>query len=301
MKLFDLHCDTPLELYKGSYSLKNAPLHISLEKAGVFDKYVQVGAIWSDKALCDGDCFKRWTEASCYFQKEAGSMLVSSREELENSSRFSFISAVEDIRLASHSLDTLLLLHKKGVRVATLLWGGISAIGGAWDTNEGLSPLGKEALEILFSLGIIPDISHASQKSSDYIISRAKNLKKAAIATHSNSFAVYPHKRNLTDETAKELSSLGSIIGVSLCPAHLCNGMANIEHVTDHIIHYANICGTDSVSLGCDFDGIGATPEGLSHIGMLPRLHESLVKRAGNAFADKVFYNNAYNFFINNL
>jgi len=301
MKLFDLHCDTPLELYKNSFSLKDAPLHISLEKAEVFEKYVQVAAIWSNKALSDGDCLVQWQNASRYFEKEAGGMMVSSRKELQKSSRFAFIGAVEDVRLVSRDLCAIELLHKRGVRVITLLWGNISSVGGAWDTDEGLSSLGKEALEIIFSLGIIPDISHASRKASDYVIKRARELKKSVIATHSNSFAVYPHGRNLTDDTARELSSLGSVIGVSLCPAHLCSGKATVESVIRHIMHYANICGTDSVSLGCDFDGIVSTPEELYHIGMLPRLYDALAGRAGSAFADRVFYNNAYNFFINNL
>ena len=65
--------------------------------------------------------------------------------------------------------------------------------------------------------------------------------------------------------------------------------------------HYLNIIGTDSVCLGCDFDGIGSTPEGLDHIGKLPMLYDALASKLGSTTADKIFFNNAYNFFKNNL
>ena len=61
------------------------------------------------------------------------------------------------------------------------------------------------------------------------------------------------------------------------------------------------IAGENVVCLGCDLDGIGSTPEGIGHIDDLPRVFDRLSKDLGYKIADKIFFSNAYNFFINNL
>lgn len=54
MNLFDLHCDTPFELYKKQTELSENGLHISLKKAECYRKYAQVMAIWTQHSL-DGE------------------------------------------------------------------------------------------------------------------------------------------------------------------------------------------------------------------------------------------------------
>ena len=51
MKLFDLHCDTPFELYKKQTELEDNQLHISLKKAEIYTKYAQIMAIWTQHSL----------------------------------------------------------------------------------------------------------------------------------------------------------------------------------------------------------------------------------------------------------
>ena len=41
MKLFDLHCDTAYLIYRNNVELKENNCHVSIEKALVFDSYVQ--------------------------------------------------------------------------------------------------------------------------------------------------------------------------------------------------------------------------------------------------------------------
>ena len=54
MNLFDLHCDTPFELYKKQTALSENGLHISLKKAECYRRYAQVMAIWTQHSL-DGE------------------------------------------------------------------------------------------------------------------------------------------------------------------------------------------------------------------------------------------------------
>ena len=53
MNMFDLHCDTALELYRHGYSLADAPCAVSLAKAAGYDRYVQLMAVFTDTRLDD--------------------------------------------------------------------------------------------------------------------------------------------------------------------------------------------------------------------------------------------------------
>lgn len=299
MKLFDLHCDTPYKLFKTGQRLDKNDLHISLEKAEILKKYVQCAAVWSDCERCDEDCLDFFFQASEYFKKEAGGFITTAKELRDK--RLGFILTVEDSRLLCGDISNLSRLYDRGVRVMTLLWGGESIIGSAWNVGGSLSDFGKEVLEGCFDMGIIPDLSHANDRVISYALQRASERKKPVIATHSNSRSICHHMRNLTDENAKEIVKVGGIIGVSLFPPHLRGETAEISDIISHIDHYLSILGTDCVCLGCDLDGISTTPKEISNIGDLPRLYDAISKKFGESVAEGIFYNNAYNFFINNL
>ena len=53
--LFDLHCDTFLELYKKGQKIEKNNLHISLDKVVSFAPYIQICAIWSDYRLSNDE------------------------------------------------------------------------------------------------------------------------------------------------------------------------------------------------------------------------------------------------------
>ena len=46
MKLFDLHCDTLYRAYMEKSTLFNDEFHISLNKSGYMEKYIQCMAVW---------------------------------------------------------------------------------------------------------------------------------------------------------------------------------------------------------------------------------------------------------------
>ena len=56
-RLFDIHCDTPFELYHQKQKLKDNSLAISLKKTEIFSQYFQVAAIWTDNALSPDDAY----------------------------------------------------------------------------------------------------------------------------------------------------------------------------------------------------------------------------------------------------
>jgi len=309
MKLFDLHCDTALSLWRKDQPLAKNDLHISLEKADYLEKYIQTTAIFTRKAYTNEEGWQNFWKIRENLEKECEKNsvpLLKNADELKSfdtcDKKTAFILAVEDVRLIDGKISRIKELYDAGVRVITLLWGGETIIGGSHNTDIGLTSFGREALEAMIEFGIIPDISHASSKSVDDILDICEKNGVSPIATHMNSFSLCPHSRNLTDDRYKRLIRLGGIVGMSLCPKHLSSvpSDACADSAADHIIHYHNIC-PDVVSLGCDLDGT-PLPDDIADISQLPRISESLkAKGMTENHIESVFYNSAYKFMSKNL
>ena len=308
LDVFDLHCDTALKLCTQQLSLSENPLHISLQKAAAFRNYIQVMAIWCDNTLSDNACWLQFLSAAAYLKKElrrCSIPLITNGTALTDAVQrktHAALLAVEDARLLEEDLLRLSLLCTLGVRFLTLTWSGISAIGGAHDTDEPLTPFGRAVTERCFQLGIIPDISHASRRTASDVLMIAGQYKKPVIATHSNAFSVHSHTRNLTDGEFSAIAESGGVVGISLAPQHLTDGPCGIDAVVRHIRHYLSLGGEDVLCLGCDFDGIEETPNGLSDISRLPALRDALLS-AGipEKTVRKIFFENAYGFAVTHI
>jgi len=317
MKLADLHCDTASRLYSGGFSLADNGCHISLKKSSGYEKYVQLTAVFTDTSLSDAEGYERFFAVADNLKAEAAKNGVpfaySGRELAElcdGGSRTVFVLTVEDARIigaygtgdkdAEKAIDKL---YDAGVRVITPLWGGLTCIGGSHDTDAGLTDFGKKSVRYMCERGIIPDISHASFKSSDDIMDIAEELHSPVVATHMNSYTVCRHTRNLTDERFRRLVSLGGIAGVSLCVSHLSADAdkCTVHDAAKHILHYISVCGENSVCMGCDYDGTDTPPE-LTDVSKLTVLRDVLLESGvGETVCDKIFYENAYSFLIKNL
>ena len=300
MKYADLHCDTPFRLYKNNASLLNNDLHISLNKASCFEKYVQVAAIWSDYSLNDEDCYKKFFEIYDHFSAEAKNTIVKSSIALKNNKN-SFLLAIEDIRLISNNLKKIYTFYDLGVRIATLTWRDISIIGGAWNTNTGLTDFGRECVETMLDIGIIPDVSHGSDRLLRDTAEIVKCKGKTFCATHSNSRSVYDIPRNLSDENAKIIADLGGVIGLSLYPNHISSNIDNFGLLMHHIDHYLVLIGENSLCLGCDLDGVDSLPIGFSNITNIEKIYHLITKKYNENIAEKILFTNAYNFLLNNI
>lgn len=309
MRLFDLHCDTPYEIAHKHVSLTQNDLHISLDKTSPYSTYIQSAAVWSDCRLSDEDAWQEYLRICAHFAREAetcpntfiGHTADDIRRALSTGERC-FIPAVEDARILAGDLSRLDILKKNGVRFLTLTWAGESCIGGSHDTDKPLTDFGRSVVERCFELHIIPDVSHASRAVTAEVLQRAKECGKPVIATHSNAHSVHPHTRNLTDEEFLGIVRCGGIVGISLCPEHLCAGKCGIDSVANHIRHYIRLGGEDAVCLGCDFDGIGETPDGLMNVSCLVHLADHLNTAGLPArIIDKLFFDNAYGFAVENF
>lgn len=295
--LFDLHCDTLLELYKQNKNIKNNDLHISLEKTSSFSPYVQICAIWSDASLSNDEAFEVYKNVVNYSKNQLQFSI-----NLKNTTDKCFILAVEDARILNGNLERLDSLFNDNVRILTLNWKENTVIGGGWDTDSHLTDFGKKTVKKCFEIGIIPDISHSSINTANDVFYLAEQFKKPVIASHSNSYSVCDHKRNINDEQFNWLVKNNSILGISLASEHLSkNNQATIKNILDHIEHFLNLDGENTICLGCDFDGVSSLPQKICSINDLTLLYGEIIKRFGKIIAQKIFFKNAYNFMSKNL
>ncbi len=301
--LADLHCDTAYELFVRKESFYNNSLAISYKSTFGFDEYLQVMAIWSDKRLDDNQAYFKFFEILNYLRNDISKSCdtrIFDGKDIESKNIF-FVS-VEDARILSGDISRLDALYKEGVRLITPLWSGKTCIGGSFDTDIGLSKFGKNVIEQCCNLGIIPDISHASEKSSHDILDICKD-KIPVIASHSNSQSIFSHPRNLNDELFAEIKHGKGLVGINLCREHL--GMSEFHTDTTiilrHIEHFLSLGGEDTICFGCDFDG-AIPPHNYESIESLPYLANEMLKIGySETLIKKIFYLNAKKFILKNI
>lgn len=289
MHIFDLHADTPTKLF---YSKKdfNAPsLHLSATDLQHWDSCTQVLALFCRPGLTDDEAYRD------FFAMRADTLAKTAPYRKQ----FTPLLAVEDARLLGNSRERLPRLAECGVRILTLLWRGETVIGGAFDTDRGLTSFGREILSDCFDLGIHPDLSHASETAFWEAAEAAEARRLPLLATHSNARAVCPHPRNLYDDQFVAIQRGGGLVGLCLCPEHLTAARdATLADAVRHLEHWLALGGEDTVALGTDFDGIEKTPIGLSRSRDLAALAEELLRLGYREETVRaIFYKNAERYF----
>ena len=289
MKLFDLHCDTLVEIEKNKEPLRQNQRQLSTGQTEGWEQYAQIFAIWSDPSRSEEENYKAFFRVLAYAKEhfaEWGEPFPSRR----------FLLSVEGGRLLGDDLSRLDTLKRAGVRILTPVWGGTCRIGGAHDTKEGLTPFGREVIRRCHELAILTDLSHASDALFWDTAEMAKEDGVPILATHSCARAIQNHSRNLTDEMLSAIAQSGGIVGVTLVTPFL--GGDTLDDVEKHIAHCLSVCGEDAVCLGCDFDGTSDLPREIQKVGDMTRLWEKLSEnRYSERLLEKIFYSNARNFF----
>ncbi|MCQ2433005.1 MAG: dipeptidase [Clostridia bacterium] len=308
--LCDLHCDTLYELPKDNTDFHNTNHHISFDRVGDFTSYTQVMALWSNVRRTDDECYEAFWNNYHYgckaLENHPEIMLCKSGADLKAAradGKQAIVLGVEGGNLLGEDLSRLDSLYEAGVRIFTLVWGSVSRMGGAHDVGGGLSPFGVQALKKIISLGIIPDVSHASREIFYQTAAYCDDAGVPFIATHSNSAAVHPHTRCLDDEQFTMIKRSGGLVGISMCMLHLTTEEhCTVGRVVEHIERYLSLGGEKTVCFGCDFDGIGTMPDGMTGVESMGLIAEEMLRRnyKESLIAD-IFQHNAENFLINHI
>lgn len=301
LSLFDLHCDTAGEMLCHKQPLSRNNFAVSLENARKFEKYIQVMAHFTPYEMGDEEGWSNMQAMLDNLKNDAavtsGAAVIRKGVSYEDRSATLLLS-IEDARILAGQIERVDELFDLGFRILTPLWKGVTCIGGSHDTSVGLSDFGKRAIARAVELGMIPDISHASEASSKDIFEIAEAASRPVIASHSNAYDVCPVSRNLRPWQIKKILTCDGLIGLNLFQAFLRvgEGAATARDILPHIDYFLERGAMDALALGCDMDGCLLPPD-IPNLSALPYLAELMLARGyTKELIDKIFYSNAIRF-----
>ena len=120
-----------------------------------------------------------------------------------------------------NDLAVLRMYHRMGIRVFALTpiaafdWVDSS---GELNPKTGLSDFGREVVRECNRIGMLVDVSHASDQAFWDTI---RTSSRPIIATHSGCRALCYVQRNLTDEMLRALADNGGVVGIFTVPSYL--------------------------------------------------------------------------------
>ncbi|KAM9366674.1 dipeptidase 1 [Symphorus nematophorus] len=214
--------------------------------------------------------------------------LVTSARELRDSEmrhKIACLISIEGGHSIDSSLPALRMFYQLGVRSMALThncntpWAESSSkLYNVYQRqNNSLTPFGKVVVEEMNRLGMIVDLSHTSLDTAWAVL---KHSKAPVIFSHSSSYSICNHTRNVPDWLLHELKKNQGLIMVNLHSNFIsCRNEANISRVADHFDHIKKVIGAESIGIGGDFDGAVRFPQGLEDVSKYPALIQELLQR----------------------
>ncbi|MEZ3437235.1 MAG: dipeptidase [Lachnospiraceae bacterium] len=302
MNLIDLHCDTLYRLLreKEGQDLKSTDCDVNLSgmrEAGTmaqfFACFTYLKDHQKDQSPEEGyeECFHQALEMIDLMEKQCALFPeeiapARSYEEIIKNKKDGKISAVltvEEGGILNGNPERIRLLYEKGVRLMTLMWNYENCFGypnsrDAQVMEQGLKDFGIEMVRQMGELGMIADVSHASDGTFWDILKYAKG---PVVASHSNCRALCTHPRNLSDDMIHALADKGGIAGLNFYGAFLgTEKESRIEEMAAHVLHMIKTGGSEFPAVGTDFDGFdGMEHMDVPNMSQMGRLWEALRKK----------------------
>jgi len=343
MKFIDLHCDTIAKIIEKDLDFtKPDQLHVNLPGIISSNTVVQVFACF---ILSDHYPGREFEVCNAYIDAIEGLMekhkerLVPATsfkhlaEPVASGEKTAVIIAIEGATPLKGDPAMLEHFYHRGVRLLTIAWDDNEFCGTVFGNKGGLTKLGEELIRYCNELGVIVDVSHASDQAFYDI---ASITKVPFVASHSNARAVCPNDRNLTDDMIKVIANAGGVIGLTygsgfiqpeyykhelVCRNRILKGFkdktitlqdarkithealsdladAPLSLLVEHARHMIGVGGEDCLALGSDFDGVDSLPLTISGVHSLFNLVLEMQKQGiSPRIIDKVCHGNAHRYF----
>lgn len=284
--ILDSHIDTPSKLVKErrDIGIDNPGAHVDFPKMkaggvdGAFFALYTAPEMPADSATRYALEMLSATYDACEANADYASLAFGPEDVGENRKNglISVFLGMENAAPIQESLSLLRTFYRLGVSYMTLTHNGDNAVADSAAEGKrwgGLSPFGREVVAEMNAMGMMVDLSHASDKTFWDCI----ELSKApVIATHSSCRALCGHRRNLTDDMLKALGEKDGYVGINFYPYFLSDRYdekkpwrPGVKEIVDHIDRAVKFAGIDHVGIGSDFDGIEVTPEGVENISQI--------------------------------
>lgn len=212
-----------------------------------------------------------------------------------------FVMGTESSTAIENDLDRIDVLHGLGLRQMGLVFAESNALGSGQKESRdgGLTTFGRRAIERMNLLGMLVDVSHASDQTSLDAIDASST---PVAITHAGARAVWPTARMKPDEVLRACAERGGVLGIEAAPhttVSYGHRTHSIDSVMDHFVHAVEIMGIDHVAFGPDTfygDHVGFHSATGEAAGFSSVLHPGDLKYDRVAFVDGM-ENPSENFF----
>ena len=269
----DTHTDTPLWFTRGAFSVgwrKSNQVSIQKMEEGYLDSQF-LAAFLAQKELDEESSQKAVEKCTKMIEsiyadvekyKEACGIALTEEDarRLKAEGKKAFFLGIENGYGIGKDIKNLKKYKDMGVQYMTLCHSYdndiCSSSSNTKDASKGLTAYGRKVVKEMNKLGMMIDISHASEATFWDVI---KYSKDPIFASHSSVMALCNHDRNLTDDQLRALAKNGGVIQICIYDGYLNNDakVASVDDVVKHIDHAVKVAGIDHVGIGSDFDGGG--------------------------------------------
>jgi len=235
----DTHCDTPMQMIKPGFNIREehqAPksrVDLSRMKKGGLD--AMFFAVFTGQKPRTEENYRKTYQLANQMLDSIHSMVrqntdlavlalkADDLERIEKTGKRAVYIGMENGFPLAKDITRVEEFYKKGVRYITLCHSFHNDIcdsssDAAPAEHNGVSDFGKQVISEMNRLGMMIDISHASDKS----FFDAVELSKApVIASHSSVRSVAKHDRNMSDEMIKKLAQKGGVIQICLLDVYI--------------------------------------------------------------------------------
>jgi len=166
------------------------------------------------------------------------------------------VLSIEGLQALDGRLDIVDTLYTAGYRIMGLAhFFDNEVAGSAHGTAQGgLTPLGRQVVQRMETLGILVDLAHASPRTVDDVLAIAR---RPVVVTHTGVKGTCPGPRNLSDDQIRRIAATGGVIGIGYWDGAVCE--IDPASIARAIRYASRIAGIDHVALGSDFDGATRT------------------------------------------
>lgn len=301
MKVFDGHCDTLLRCYQRGGGFRENSGHLDLRRMGKLGQCAQFFAVFGspdetperslwEVFLAQEAIFRREMAANCDLAVHCRT--AGEAEAAWAAGKQAAFLSVEGAELLECDLQRLEEAYRMGVRAVNLTWNYENRLSGSNDESpqKGLTEQGRAFVKRMQELGMLVDVSHLSDPGFWDVMELAQ---KPVFASHSNSRALCPHKRNLTDAQFTAIIGNHGAAGLNMAAEFVGESDPTIDTAVAHIEHWLSLGGEKNISLGGDWDGIDAMPRGITGFQDLEALGERLLQmNYPERQVEDLFYNN---------
>ncbi|MDF3309636.1 membrane dipeptidase [Rhodococcus sp. T2V] len=165
-----------------------------------------------------------------------------------------FVLGTESAGFIENELDRIDILYGFGIRQMGLVYSDSNSLGSGQkeDRDAGLTTFGRRAVERMNALGILVDVSHASDQTS---LDAIEASTKPIAITHAGARSVWPIPRMKPDDVLKACAERGGVLGLEAAPhttVSYDHRTHTIESVMDHFEYAVDLMGIEHVTFGPD-------------------------------------------------